>query len=117
MNTKDYVKAFWELNFKAEYRTDCEAFFEPLSTQPQEWPSEPVYEALDAEEWVDSPEPQKASVEPQIPVVPVVPVVPVAPVAPVVSDQSTRLEYVFRDDALPEWLVRGVPPDWLGSKG
>lgn len=47
MDTASYVKAFWELNFKAEYRTDCEAFYEPLSTQPQQWPSEPLYEVLD----------------------------------------------------------------------
>lgn len=47
MNTKDYVKAFWELNFTAAAPEDCEAFYEPLSTQPQEWPSEPLYETLD----------------------------------------------------------------------
>ena len=47
MNTRDYVKAYWMLNFKAASFTDCEAFYEPLSEQPQEWPSEPLYEALD----------------------------------------------------------------------
>lgn len=49
MNTKDYVKAYWMLNFKGASLTDCEAFYEPLSKQPQEWPSEPLYEALDDE--------------------------------------------------------------------
>lgn len=48
-NTKDYVKAYWTLNFKGASLTDCEAFYEPLSGQPQEWPSEPLYEALDDE--------------------------------------------------------------------
>ena len=47
MNTRDYVKAYWMLNFKAASFTDCEAFYEPLSEQPQEWPQEPLYEALD----------------------------------------------------------------------
>ena len=54
MNTKDYVREYWMLNFKNEYRTDCEAFYEPLSTQPQEWPSEPLYEVLDEVEGVSS---------------------------------------------------------------
>lgn len=54
MNTKDYVREYWMLNFKAEHRTDCEAFYEPLSEQPQEWPSEPLYEVLDEVEGVSS---------------------------------------------------------------
>lgn len=47
MTTKDYVKAYWELNFTAAAPEDCEAFYEPLSEQPQEWPQEPLYEVLD----------------------------------------------------------------------
>lgn len=47
MNTKDYVKAFWKLNFTAAAPEDCEAFYEPLSEQPQEWPQEPLYEVSD----------------------------------------------------------------------
>ena len=54
MNTRDYVKAYWMLNFKAASFTDCEAFYEPLSEQPQEWPSEPLYEVLDEVEGVSS---------------------------------------------------------------
>lgn len=54
MNTKDYVREYWMLNFKAASFTDCEAFYEPLSEQPQEWPSEPLYEVLDEVEGVSS---------------------------------------------------------------
>ena len=54
MNTKDYVREYWMLNFKGASFTDCEAFYEPLSTQPQEWPSEPLYEVLDEVEGVSS---------------------------------------------------------------
>ncbi len=49
MSTKDYVEAYWMLNFKGAPLTDCKAFYEPLSKQPQEWPLEPLYEALDDE--------------------------------------------------------------------
>lgn len=54
MTTKDYVREYWMLNFKAASFTDCEAFYEPLSEQPQEWPSEPIYEVLDEVEGVSS---------------------------------------------------------------
>lgn len=54
MNTKDYVKAYWRLNFNVASFTDCEAFYEPLSEQPQEWPQEPLYEVLDEVEGASS---------------------------------------------------------------
>ena len=49
MDTASYIKEFWKLNFSAASPEDCIAFYEPLSKQPQEWPSEPLYEALDDE--------------------------------------------------------------------
>lgn len=54
MNTQDYVKAYWMLNFKEASFTDCEAFYEPLSAHPQEWPQEPLYEVLDEVEGASS---------------------------------------------------------------
>lgn len=48
MDTTSYVKAFWELNFTAAANPkDCDSFYHPLSKRAQEWPQEPLHEALD----------------------------------------------------------------------
>lgn len=105
MNTKDYVKAFWELNFKAEYRTDCEAFYEPLSTQPQQWPAEPVFEALEPE---DAPGPVHEALEPVLEALEPV----LEALEPLAIPVLTTL--TIEDTAsLPAWLTRGIPPAWI----
>lgn len=50
MDTANYVKAFWELNFSAVSPEDHMAFYEPLSKRVQEWPQEPLHEVLDEDE-------------------------------------------------------------------
>jgi len=51
MDTASYVKAFWELNFKAASSEDRIAFYEPLSKRAQEWPQEPLYEEIEEDQW------------------------------------------------------------------
>lgn len=53
MDTANYVRAFWELNFSTASPEDRIAFYEPLSERAQEWPQEPLHEVLDDE--VDQP--------------------------------------------------------------
>jgi len=48
LDTASYVKVFFDLNrqSKSAHPFDYKSFFEPLSTRPQEWPQEPLYEEL-----------------------------------------------------------------------
>lgn len=43
MTTARYVKRYFELNNTLTHSSD---YFEPLSTRPQEWPQEPLYEEI-----------------------------------------------------------------------
>ena len=43
MTTARYVKRYFELNNTLIHSSD---YFEPLSTRPQEWPQEPLYEEI-----------------------------------------------------------------------
>jgi hypothetical protein len=49
LDTASYVKVFFELNKTSKHTTpfDYKGFFEPLSTRPQEWPEEPLFETID----------------------------------------------------------------------
>ena len=43
MTTARYVQRYFELNNTLIHSSD---YFEPLSTRPQEWPQEPLYEEI-----------------------------------------------------------------------
>lgn len=43
MTTARYVQLYFELNNTLIHSSD---YFEPLSTRPQEWPQEPLYEEI-----------------------------------------------------------------------
>ena len=43
MDTASYVRRYFELNNTLIHSSD---YFQPLSTRPQEWPQEPLYEEI-----------------------------------------------------------------------
>jgi uncharacterized protein HemY len=92
MDTASYVKAFWELNFKATTPDDLTMFYQELSTTPQQWPAEPVFEAL--EPVLEALEPVLEALEPLA-----------IPVLTTLTIEDTA--------SLPAWLTKGVPPAWL----
>lgn len=47
MTTARYVKRYFELNNTLTHSSD---YFEPLSTRPQEWPQEPLYEEIEEDQ-------------------------------------------------------------------
>lgn len=98
INTADYVRKFWRLNFKAATPDDLTMFYQELSTTPQQWPAEPVFEALEPE---DAPGPVHEALEPVLEALE-----PLAiPVLTTLTIEDTT--------SLPAWLTRGVPPAWL----
>ena len=98
INTADYVRKFWRLNFKAATPDDLTMFYQELSTTPQQWPAEPVFEALEPE---DAPGPVHEALEPVLEALE-----PLAiPVLTTLTIEDTA--------SLPAWLTRGVPPAWL----
>lgn len=52
LDTASYVKVFFDLNrqSKSAHPFDYKSFFEPLSTRPQEWPQEPLYEEIEEDQ-------------------------------------------------------------------
>ena len=48
LDTASYVKVFFDLNRPSSFTDpfDHKSFFKPLSTRPQEWPQEPLYEEI-----------------------------------------------------------------------
>jgi hypothetical protein len=52
LDTASYVKVFFGLNRQSKYADpfDYKSFFEPLSTRPQEWPQEPLYEEIEEDQ-------------------------------------------------------------------
>ena len=112
INTADYVRRFWELNFRAATPDDLTMFYQELSTIPQQWPAEPVFEALEPE---DAPGPVHEALEPVLealePVLEALEPVLEA-LEPLAIPVLTTL--TIEDTAsLPAWLTRGVPPAWL----
>lgn len=105
INTADYVRKFWRLNFKAATPDDLTMFYQELSTTPQQWPADPVFEALEPE---DAPGPVHEALEPVLEALePVLEALdPLAiPVLTTLTIEDTT--------SLPAWLTRGVPPAWL----
>ena len=49
MDTARYVQRYFELNNTLIHSSD---YFQPLSTRPQEWPQEPLYEEIEEDQGV-----------------------------------------------------------------
>lgn len=64
LDTTSYVKVFFELNKTSKHAApfDYRAFFEPLSTRPQEWPEEPLFEAIEGDSYPPSQYDMEATV-------------------------------------------------------
>lgn len=56
LDTASYVKVFFDLNrqSKSAHPFNYKSFFEPLSTRPQEWPQEPLYEEIKEDQGLPS---------------------------------------------------------------
>jgi hypothetical protein len=56
LNTASYVEVFfaWNRQSKSAHPFDYKSFFEPLSTRPQEWPQEPLYEEIEEDQGLPS---------------------------------------------------------------